>query len=187
LLSAPADGKLSAGFAWGRVMVRRVSVAFVSILAAADIALGASAVTIETFSHDAWSGQAVAQDGKFRQCYMWMSAINNWDLGLALEPSGELRLGLRNQQIDLSWQTLFDSASALRIQIDQGPVLTKAFKTVTPKLVSTSLKDTDWEKRLLDGKLLRVNTGSRVRLFHLNGIKEAMAKLRACVAKHRAA
>jgi hypothetical protein len=27
--------------------------------------------------------------------------------------------------------------------------------------------------------------GMRVRLFHLNNIKEAMGKLRACVAKHR--
>ena len=53
--------------------------------------------------------------------------------------------------------------------------------------MTTSLKGTDWDKRLADGKLLRVNTGSRVRLFHLTGIKAAMDKLRACTAKHRAA
>ena len=147
----------------------------------------AAAQAVDKFSHEGWAGEAVIQDGKFRQCNMWASAINNWDLGFALEATGELRLGLRNQKIDMGWTMLFGQSTSARIQIDQGPVLTKAFTTVTPKLVSTSLKDTDWEKRLPDGKLLRVNTGSRVRLFHLNGIKQAMSMLRACVAKHRSA
>jgi hypothetical protein len=66
-------------------------------------------------------------------------------------------------------------------------VLTKAFASVSPTLLSTSLKGTDWETRLADGKLLRINTGTRVRQFHLTGIKAAMDKLRACAAKHRAA
>ena len=72
------------------------------------------------------------------------------------------------------------------VYVDEGPVLIKAFTSVTPHLVSTSLKGTDWGKRLADGKLFRVNSG-RVKLFHLNGIKEAMGMLRGCVAKHNTA
>ena len=138
------------------------------------------------FNHEGWSGQAVFTDGKFRQCHMWVSAINNYDVGLALEPSGELRLGLRGKKLDMVWAMIFNQKTALRMQIDQGPVLSKAFTTMAPTLVSTSLKGTDWDKRLADGKLLRINTGSRVRLFHLTGIKGAMDKLRACVARHKA-
>jgi len=115
-----------------------------------------------------------------------MAAINNWDLGLSIDASGELRLGLRTHTIDQFWQMLFGQKTALRIQVDEGPVLIKAFTSVTPHLVSTSLKGTDWGKRLADGKLFRVNSG-RVKLFHLNGIKEAMGMLRGCVAKHNTA
>jgi hypothetical protein len=96
-----------------------------------------------------------------------------------------LRLGLRNKKIDHFWDSVFGNDSSARIQIDQGPVLIKAFTSVTSKLLSTSLKDTDWDKRLRGGKLLRVNTGSKVRLFHLVGIRQAMEMLHACVTKHR--
>ncbi len=139
------------------------------------------------FRHEGWIGQAIMQDGKFRQCHMWSQAINNYDVGLSLEPNGELRLGLRSHQVDMFWSMLFNQKTAMRIQLDRGPVLTKAFTAVTPTLLSTSLSGTDWENRLKGAELLRVNTGGRVRLFHLTGIKEAMGKLRACAAKHRAA
>jgi hypothetical protein len=138
----------------------------------------------DKFQHEGWAGEAVFQDGQFRQCHMWMPEINNWDLGLSLDRSGELRLGLRTQTLDQFWQMLFGQKTALRIQIDRGPVLIKAFTSVTPKLVSTSLKGTDWDRRLPNGELFRVNPTGRVKLFHLTGIKEAMGKLRACVAKH---
>ena len=163
-------------------MVRRsVAFAFAVVLNWATPGWGLE--TLDKFQHQGWSGQAVFDDGQFRQCHMWMAAINNWDLGLSMDASGELRLGLRTRTIDQFWQMLFGQKTALRIQIDEGPVLIKAFASVTPRLLSASLKGTDWDKRLPDGKLLRVNTG-RVKQFHLNGIKEAMGMLRTCVAKH---
>ena len=166
----------------GRVMVRRsVALAFVLVVSGAAPALAA-----DKFQHEGWSGRAVFQDGKFRQCHMWMAAINNWDLGLALTNRGELKLGVRSRSIDHFWQMLFNQKTALRIQVDQGPVLTKAFTSQTSHLLSTSLKGTDWDNGCADGKRFRVNNG-RMKLFHLNGIKEAMGKLRACVAKHRTA
>lgn len=164
----------------------RKSVALGFVLLLNGTALASAVEAADKFRHEGWSGQAVFQDGKFRQCHMWMAAINNWDLGLSMDASGELRLGLRTRTIDQFWQMLFGQKTALRIQVDEGPVLIKAFTSVTPHLVSTSLKGTDWDKRLPNGKLFRVNPG-RVKLFHLNGIKEAMGMLRACVAKHHAA
>lgn len=147
----------------------------------------AAALANPEFKHEGWSGLSVFVDGKFRQCQMWSSAINNYDVGFSLDGAGELKLGLRSRKLDMTWPMIFNQKTALRIQLDQGPVLTKAFAAVSSTLVTTSLKGTDWDKRLADGKLLRVNTGSRVRLFHLTGIKAAMDKLRACTAKHRAA
>ena len=102
----------------------------------------------DKFQHEGWSGRAVFKDGKFRQCHMWMAAINNWDLGLALDPRGELKLGIRTRTLDQFWQMLFNQKTALRIQVDQGPVLIKAFTSVTSHLLSTSLKNTDWDQRL---------------------------------------
>jgi hypothetical protein len=151
------------------------------------LAGGAPARAASEFTHEGWSGQAAFTDGKFRQCQMWASAINNYDVGFSLDAAGELRLGLRSRKLDMTWPMILNQKTALRVQIDRGPVLTKAFTAVTPTLLSTSLKNTDWETRLSDGKLLRINTGSRVRLFHLTGIKVALDKLRSCTAKHRAA
>ena len=162
----------------------RASAALVFALIAGGAAPASALEVVEKFQHEGWAGQAVFQDGQFRQCHMWMLEINNWDLGLSLDASGELRLGLRTQAIDQFWQMLFGQKTALRIQVDRGPVLLKAFTSVTPKLVSTSLKGTDWDKRLPNGKLFRVNPTGRVKLFHLTGIKEAMGLLRTCVAKH---
>ena len=139
------------------------------------------------FTHEGWKGQVAFTDGKFRQCLMWASAINNYDVGFSLDAAGELRLGLRSTKLDQTWPMIFQMKTALRIQLDQGPVLIKAFTSVSPTLLSTSLKGTDWDKRLGDADLLRINTGTRVRQFHLTGIKAAMDKLRACAAKHRAA
>jgi hypothetical protein len=164
-------------------MLRKsVALAFIVVLSGAIPAVAAG-----EFKHEGWSGRAVTVDGKFRQCHMWMAAINNWDVGLSLDDAGDLRLGLRARAIDQFWQMLFGQKTALRIQADDSPVLVRAFKSVTPHLLSASLKGTDWDKRLASAKLLRVNTGTRVRLFHLNGIGEAMVMLRACVAKNRGA
>ena len=158
-----------------------------SLATALVLAGTAPAFAAFEFTHEGWKGQVAFTDGKFRQCLMWASAINNYDVGFSLDGAGELRLGLRSNKLDQTWPMIFKMKTALRIQLDQGPVLTKAFTSVSPTLLSTSLKGTDWEKRLAEGKLLRINTGTRVRQFHLNGIKAAMDKLRACAAKHRAA
>jgi hypothetical protein len=162
----------------------RISVALAVALVLSAVGPASGLETADRFQHEGWAGQAVFQDGQFRQCNMWMLEINNWDLGLSLDTSGELRLGLRTAAIDQFWQMLLGQKTALRIQVDRGPVLLKAFTSVTPKLLSTSLKGTDWDKRLPTGKLFRVNPTGRVKLFHLTGIKEAMGLLRTCVAKH---
>jgi hypothetical protein len=166
------------------MMRRSVALAFALVLS--EVVAASAFEAADKFQHEGWAGEAVFQDGQFRQCHMWMPEINNWDLGLSMDASGELRLGLRTHTIDQFWQMLFGQKTALRIQVDQGPVLIKAFTSVTPKLLSTSLKGTDWDKRLAGGSLFRVNPG-RVKLFHLTGIKEAMGMLRACAAKHRTA
>jgi hypothetical protein len=146
----------------------------------------ASAHATGEFSHEGWSGKAMHQDGKFIQCWMSMSAINNYDLILALNATGEWRLGFRSSKIDLGWRALFGQKFAVRMQIDDSPVLTKAFEPKGNDRLTTSLNNTDWEKRLPTGKLLRINTG-RVKLFHLDGIKQAMGMLRACVSKQQTA
>ena len=157
-------------------------------LAAALMLTGISpAFANPEFKHEGWSGLSVFVDGKFRQCQMWSSAINNYDVGFSLDAAGELKLGLRSRKLDMTWPMIFNQKTALRIQLDRGPVLTKAFASLSSTLVTTSLKGTDWDKRLADGKLLRINTGTRVRLFHLTGISAAMDKLRACAAKYRTA
>jgi hypothetical protein len=161
---------------------------FCARLATALVLAGtAPAFAAFEFTHEGWKGQVAFTDGKFRQCLMWASAINNYDVGFSLDGAGELRLGLRSNKLDQTWPMIFKMKTALRIQLDQGPVLTKAFTSVSPTLLSTSLKGTDWDKRLAGADLLRINTGTRVRQFHLTGIKAAMDKLRACAAKHRAA
>ena len=154
-------------------------------LSVAMVATGPASAAGE-FSHQGWSGLALLKDGKLIQCQMAMSAINNYDLLLSLNPDGELKLGIRSHKIDVGWSMLFQQKFGLRMQVDDGPVLTKTFVARSPTQLSTSLNGTDWDKRLPGGKLLRINTG-RVKLFHLNGIKDAMAMLRACVAKHRTA
>ena len=58
---------------------------------------------------------------------MAMSAINNYDVILSLNPDGELRLGIRSRKIDVGWGMLFQQKFGVRIQLDDGPVLTKAF------------------------------------------------------------
>jgi hypothetical protein len=137
------------------------------------------------FSHEGWRGTPVYVDGKFRQCQMWMAEINNWDLILSVEHTGELRLGLRNQDLDLTWRMIFDDRHAVRLQLDDGPVVIKAFKAVSPKGMSTTLSDTDWAKRLRSASRLRINAG-RIRVFNLRGIKDAMGMLDTCVKKNAA-
>lgn len=160
-----------------------------TLAAAAALAAGigiAPAGAAEKFSHEGWQGLALVKDGKFIQCQMSRAAINNYDVIISHNPDGELRLGIRSHKIDVGWGLLFQQKYAFRIQVDDSPILTKTFVAKTGNSLSTSLNGTDWDKRLPNGRLLRVNDG-RVRLFHLNGIREALGMLRSCVAKHRTA
>lgn len=156
------------------------------VLSSALAAVPAQAQITRDFTHEGWNGFVLVKEGQFRQCYMALSAINNYDVIVAHNSDGELRLAFRSQKIDVFWGSVFKQRYGVRIQLDDGPVLTKAFVATSQTSLSTSLKGTDWEKRLPNAKQLRIND-SRVRLFRLNGIKEAMGKLRSCVAKHRTA
>lgn len=138
------------------------------------------------FTHEGWNGFVMVKDGKFAQCYMSLPAMNNYDLILALNPDGEMRLALRSQKIDTGWGALLQQKYGVRIQLDDGPVVTRPFAAKSKSTLSTSLKGSDLEAKLVNASQLRINDG-RLRVFRLNGIKEAMGKLRACTAKHRTA
>jgi hypothetical protein len=143
------------------------------------------AAAADNFSSGNWRGGAVLEGGKFVQCNMWAPYINNWDLMFAMTQSGDFRLGLRNRQLDMTWVRLFGQKLAVRMQIDDKPVVIKAFTAASATVASTSIADLGWEKALRSGKVLRVHTGARVRRFPLAGIDPALTLLSACAAKHR--
>ena len=118
---------------------------------------------------------------------MWAPYINNWDLMFAMTRSGDFRLGLRNRQIDMTWAKLFGQKLSARMQIDDNPVVIKAFTATSATVSSTSIAGLGWDKALRAGKALRVHTGSKVRRFPLAGIDPALTLLSACAAKHRSA
>jgi hypothetical protein len=132
-----------------------------------------------------WRGGAVLDGTKFIQCNMWAPYINNWDLMFAMTQSGDFRLGLRNQKLDMTWSQIFGEKLGARLQIDDKPVIIKAFTATSATVVSTSIANLDWQKALRDGQVLRVHTGSRVRRFPLAGIDPALSLLSACAAKYR--
>ena len=137
------------------------------------------------FTSGNWRGGAVFQGTKFVQCNMWAPYINNWDLMFAMTASGDFRLGLRNQKLDLTWSSIFGEKLGVRMQIDDNPVIIKAFTATSATVASTSIANLDWGKALRAGKVLRVHTGSRVRRFPLGGIDPALTALSACAAKYR--
>ena len=150
-------------------------------------ALTAPAFAADNFTSGNWRGGAVFDGAKFVQCNMWAPYINNWDLMFALTQAGDFRLGLRNQQLKMTWASLFGQKLAVRMQIDDNPVIIKAFTASSTTVASTSLAGLGWDKALRSGKVLRVHTGSRVRRFPLAGIDPALSLLSACAAKHRSA
>ena len=163
-----------------RVRMRTLAAA---ALVAAGIASGPAAATSGAFIQDGWNGFPVFKDEKFVQCQMWMQAINNWDLGFAQMPSGELRIALRRKSLDLGMAVIFGERFSVRLQLDDGPVVIKPFAAVTATSMSTTLKDLDWDKKLPNAEALRINNG-RLYRFDLKGIKPAMGLLQACVAKN---
>src|SRR4029077_16040578 len=146
-----------------------------------------SALAADNFVSGNWRGGAVLDGGKFVQCNMWAPYINNWDLMFAMTQSGDFRLGLRNQKLDMTWSQLFGQKLGVRMQIDDSPVVIKAFTATSATVASTSIANLGWDKALRGGKVLRVHTGSRVRRFPLAGIDPALSQLSACAAKHRSA
>ena len=162
----------------------------VSTLAALALVTAATISPVRAageFSSGNWRGGVVFQGGKFVQCNMWAPYINNWDLMFAMTQSGDFRLGLRYQKLDLTWSSIFGEKLGARLQLDDNPVVIKAFTATSATVVSTSISNLDWGKALRTGKVLRVHTGSRVRRFPLAGIDPALSLLSACVAKHRTA
>jgi hypothetical protein len=145
------------------------------------------AQAIDNFVSGNWRGGAVLDGTKFVQCNMWAPYINNWDLMFAMTQSGDFRLGVRNQKLDMTWSQLFGQKLGVRMQIDDHPVIIKAFTATSATVASTSIANLGWEKVLRSGKVLRVHTGSRVRRFPLAGIDPALSQLSACAAKHRKA
>ena len=145
------------------------------------------ALAADNFTSGNWRGGAVFDGSKFVQCNMWAPYINNWDLMFAMTQSGDFRLGLRNQKLDMTWSQLFGQKLGVRMQIDDNPVVIKAFTATSATVASTSIAKLGWDKALRSGKILRVHTGSRVRRFPLAGIDPALTQLSACAAKHRSA
>ena len=145
------------------------------------------AFAADNFTSGNWRGGAVFEGTKFVQCNMWAPYINNWDLMFAMTQSGDFRLGLRNQKLDMTWSQLFGQKLGVRMQIDDSPVVIKAFTATSATVASTSIANLGWDKALRTGKVLRVHTGSRVRRFPLAGIDPALSQLSACAAKHRSA
>ena len=164
--------------------MRSVIPAALALLAAAT---ASPACAAGEFSSGNWRGGAVFEGTKFVQCNMWAPYINNWDLMFAMTQSGDFRLGLRNQKLDMTWSKVFGEKLAARMQIDDNPVIIKAFTAASATVVSTSIASLDWGKALRAGKVLRVHTGSRVRRFPLVGIDPALTLLSACAAKYRSA
>jgi hypothetical protein len=105
----------------------------------------------------------------------------------AMTQSGDFRLGLRNRQVDMTWVKLFGQKLAVRMQIDDNPVIIQAFTATSATVASTSIAKLGWEKALRSGKVLHVQTGGKVRRFPLAGIDPALSLLSACVVKHRTA
>lgn len=156
-----------------------------NILAALVVAAASPAGAAGEFVSGNWRGGAVLDGTKFVQCNMWAPYINNWDLMFAMTQSGDFRLGLRNQKLDNTWSQIFGTKLGARLQIDDKPVIIKAFTATSATVVSTSIANLDWQKELRAGKVLRVHTGSRVRRFPLAGIDPALSLLSACAAKYR--
>jgi hypothetical protein len=160
-----------------------------AIFAAVTLMITATlpAQAVDNFVSGNWRGGAVLDGTKFVQCNMWAPYINNWDLMFAMTQSGDFRLGVRNQKLDMTWSQLFGQKLGVRMQIDDNPVIIKAFTATSATVASTSISSLGWDKALRSGKVLRVHTGSRVRRFPLAGIEPALSQLSACAAKHRKA
>ena len=156
-------------------------------LIATALTAAMSARAADNFTSGNWRGGAVFEGTKFVQCNMWAPYINNWDLMFAMTQSGDFRLGLRNRKIDMTWVKLFGQKLTVRMQIDDNPVVIKAFTATSATVASTSIAQLGWEKALRSGSALRVHTGSRVRRFPLAGIDPALTLLSACAVKHRSA
>ena len=159
------------------------------ILAAAMLVMIAMlpAHAVDNFVSGNWRGGAVLDGAKFVQCNMWAPYTNNWDLMFAMTASGDFRLGVRNQKLDMTWSQLFGQKLGVRMQIDDNPVIIKAFTATSATVASTSIANLGWDKALRAGKTLRMHTGKGVRRFPLAGIDPALSQLSACAAKHRKA
>src|SRR3982750_1575386 len=121
----------------------RAIVGVLTLIAAATAAT-MPALAVDNFVSGNWRGGAVLDGTKFVQCNMWAPYINNWDLMFAMTQSGDFRLGVRNRQIDMTWIKLFGQKLSARMQIDDNPVVIKAFTATSATVSSTSIAGLGW-------------------------------------------
>lgn len=162
------------------------SVVAAVVLCVALVLTAVPAAAVGEFSLGSWSGAAYFKDGKFFRCAMRARYINGWDLFFSIDPAGYFSVLLRSQRIDMLGEMLFGTKVALRMQIDDTPLVVRPFTAISPQLIETKFAtNLDFVQRLSTGKVLRVNSGSKVWRFPLTDAKEAMPLLHACAAKYR--
>jgi hypothetical protein len=155
-----------------------------AVFAGVAIAAGPAAATDE-FSTGNWSGRSHVKNGTFSHCVVWAPFINRWDLFFSIRDDGYFSMTLRNPDLDLRGDLLFGASTGIRLQIDDTPLIIRPFTPVAQTMTSTTFAtDLDWVQRLSTGKVLRINNGRTYR-FPLDGLKEALVRLRACAAKYR--
>jgi len=134
------------------------------------------------FTSGRWNGAAFFERERFTHCAMLAPYVSRWKLLFSVDRAGEVSLGLYSEKVEM-----FPGLNAsIWMQIDDDPTVIRAFKAVRMQLVVTKFPaDADWIKRLRKGKHLKVNVGTRVPNFSLDGIDEALTALFACAAKYR--
>jgi len=161
--------------------VQRCASTFLALLL--TLAGIAPAAATGEFTSGRWTGQAFVDGGKFTHCAMLAPYVNRWKLLFSIDRNGDIGLGLQNENVEMyPW-----SKAQIWLQVDNEPVITPVFKTARMTLVVTKFPaNSDWLKRMRNGKKLKVNVGKRVPNFDLAGIDEALGALFACAAKYNA-
>lgn len=162
-------------------MARIASFGFALALMLADVV---PAAATGEFSSGNWKGAAFHEGGKFTHCAMLAPYISGWRLLFSIDRAGEVSLGLHNNKVEM----FPGQKAAIWIQVDNDPVVIRAFKAVRTQLVVTTFPaNADWFQRLRKGKQLKVNVGKRLPRFSLAGVDEALTALFACADKNRSA
>jgi hypothetical protein len=148
------------------------------------LASGGPAAATGEFSSGNWKGAAFFEGARFTHCAMVAPYINGWRLLFSVDRAGAVSLGLNHPKVEMFPGT----TASIWIQVDNDPVVIRAFTAVRAQLVVTRFAaNADWFVRLRKGKHLKVNAGKRLPNFNLAGVDEALNLLFACVAANRGA